>query len=88
MATATLSATPRKTAKDERAPPSWKWTWSTSTGRIYQLVGTPGWNADAEYVWRRWIAINQVPQWEDVSKEVWSDHLALKCTPSTVKPEA
>jgi hypothetical protein len=60
----------------------------TSTGRVYQLIGTPGWNTDAEYVWRRWIAINDVPQWEDVSKEVWSDHLASKHTPWAVKPQA
>lgn len=60
----------------------------TSTGRVYQLIGPSGWNTDAEYVWRRWVVINQVTQWEDVSKEVWSAHLALKCTPSTVKPEA
>ncbi len=28
----------------------------TSTGRIYRLIGTPGLQGDAVYVWRRWVA--------------------------------
>ena len=27
----------------------------TSTGRVYRLVGAPGLQGDAEYVWRRWV---------------------------------
>lgn len=32
----------------------------TRSGRIYQLVGDPGWHSDAEYVLGHWCAINQV----------------------------
>lgn len=27
----------------------------TSTGRVYRLVGAPGVQGDADYVWRRWV---------------------------------
>lgn len=27
----------------------------TSTGRVYRLIGPPGMQGDAEYVWRRWV---------------------------------
>lgn len=27
----------------------------TSTGRVYRLVGEPGVQGDADYVWRRWV---------------------------------
>lgn len=30
----------------------------TSSGRIYQLEGLPGFNADADYVWAHWKAMN------------------------------
>lgn len=32
----------------------------TRSGRIYQLVGEPSWDADAAYVLDRWSAINKV----------------------------
>lgn len=32
----------------------------TQSGRIYQLVGSPGHNSDADYVLRGWCRINQV----------------------------
>lgn len=32
----------------------------TQSGRIYQLVGRPGHDGDAEYVLRNWCRINQV----------------------------
>jgi hypothetical protein len=28
----------------------------TSTGRVYRLIGAPGLQGDAAYVWRRWVA--------------------------------
>ena len=31
---------------------------TTSSGRVYQLVGPPDWNADADYVFGRWKAVN------------------------------
>jgi hypothetical protein len=30
----------------------------TSSGRIYNLEGQPGFNSDADYVWANWKAIN------------------------------
>lgn len=27
----------------------------TSTGRVYRLIGAPGMQGDANYVWRRWL---------------------------------
>jgi len=27
----------------------------TSTGRIYRLIGAPGLQGDATYVWKRWV---------------------------------
>ncbi len=50
----------------------------TSSGRVYQLKGKPGWNPDAEHTWRRWCAINSVTAYEDVTAEVWKAHLATK----------
>lgn len=32
----------------------------TRSGRVYQLVGGPGFNADAEYVMQNWCRFNQV----------------------------
>ena len=29
----------------------------TESGRVYQLQGLPGWDADADYTWRRWKSI-------------------------------
>ena len=29
----------------------------TESGRVYQLLGPPGWDADAAYTWRRWKSI-------------------------------
>lgn len=53
----------------------------TSSGRVYELRGRPGWNSDAEYIWKRWASINEVHEWEDVSKEVWANHLSSKGLP-------
>lgn len=50
----------------------------TSSARVYRLRGKPGWNPDAEHVWRRWAAINEVTAWQDVTAEVWRAHLATR----------
>jgi len=42
----------------------------TRTGRVYQLVGSPGFNSDAMYVWGRWKRINEVTEELDVSEEL------------------
>jgi hypothetical protein len=39
----------------------------TRSGRRYKLVGEPGYNSDAEYVWGAWKAINKVVDYTDVS---------------------
>lgn len=39
----------------------------TRSGRIYELVGPPGFNRDAMYVWNRWLEINGDPTVEDVT---------------------
>lgn len=43
----------------------------TQSGRIYQLVGEPGSDADTEYVWKHWSAGYNVMHWTDVTSEVW-----------------
>ena len=40
----------------------------TQSGRIYELVGEPGYNSDAMYVWDRWIQINGNPKVENVTE--------------------
>lgn len=42
----------------------------TRSGRIYQLVGSSAYSADAMYVWRRWCVINEVQQARDVTGEL------------------
>lgn len=48
----------------------------TGSGRVYTLRGRPGANADAEYVWNRWVAVNAASEWTDVSASVWNEHLS------------
>lgn len=47
----------------------------TSSGRVYQLTGKPGYDADADHTWRRWANINDAPTWVDVSQVIWQEHL-------------
>lgn len=47
---------------------------TTSSGRIYQLEGPPGFDSDAEYVWAHWKALNQVREETDVTQEYWLMH--------------
>ena len=40
---------------------------TTESGRIYQLRGAPGDNADAQYFWEKWCLLNGVRKSFDVS---------------------
>lgn len=40
----------------------------TRSGRIYELVGDPGYNSDAMYVWDRWLSINGDPGVENITE--------------------
>lgn len=42
----------------------------TSSGRVYELRGTPGFNSDGEYAWNRWLAINSATDVADVTAEI------------------
>lgn len=43
----------------------------TRSGRRYELVGASGLNADARYVWHRWLEVNSVDEAE--AKDVTDD---------------
>jgi hypothetical protein len=43
-----------------------------ASGRIYQLIGPPGNSADATHTWRRWMELNRIEGFVDVSAEVQS----------------
>lgn len=45
----------------------------TRSGRIYQLSGRPGTDEDAEYVWQKWLHINDIISFNDVTKEYISN---------------
>lgn len=45
----------------------------TRSGRIYELRGKAGADADARYVWARWKAMNRVLQEWDVTADVVAD---------------
>jgi len=42
---------------------------TTSSGRVYELYGQPGYNGDAEYVWERW---SKGAEYKDVTDEYYS----------------
>jgi hypothetical protein len=44
---------------------------TTESGRIYQLRGAPGDNADAQYVWEQWCLVNGVRKFNDVTDTVY-----------------
>lgn len=46
----------------------------TRSGRVYQLIGRPGADSDAEYVWNRWKRLWDIaPEGvRNVTSEVWS----------------
>jgi hypothetical protein len=40
----------------------------SSSGRIYELSGTSGYNYDAQYVWGRWLFREDDPEYVDVTE--------------------
>ena len=42
----------------------------TRSGRVYQLVGSSGYNSDAQYVWQRWKNINHAETEIDVTDKI------------------
>lgn len=53
---------------------------TTESGRVYQLIGPPGHDLDAEYVFRRWCHINEVSHFTDVSADLWRAHLGARAS--------
>jgi hypothetical protein len=41
----------------------------TESGRVYELVGRPGHDSDAEYVWRAWLRLLGEVTWHDVTDD-------------------
>lgn len=39
----------------------------SQSGRVYKLLGTPGWNENADYVWSAWRAVNRISSYADVT---------------------
>lgn len=52
----------------------------TGSGRVYELVGPPGHDDDAMYVWDRWRRIYELVEFTDVTELVWAEHLAADGT--------
>ncbi len=48
---------------------------STSTGRVYQLEGEPGYNRDAQYVLSNWLAMYKLNNCTDITADLWRAHL-------------
>jgi hypothetical protein len=44
----------------------------TRSGRLYELIGDPGQDPDADYVWAMWARVNGVKHAEDVTAELLS----------------
>ncbi|MGF6977608.1 hypothetical protein QFZ94_006058 [Paraburkholderia sp. JPY465] len=43
---------------------------TTRSGRVYQLVGPHGWSDNAQYLWERFCAVNNVTSYVDVTKQM------------------
>jgi hypothetical protein len=43
----------------------------TQSGRVYELDGPPGIDAEAAYVWELWADVNGVFSWKDVTGELF-----------------
>jgi len=41
----------------------------TKSGRVYQLVGSPGHNGDGMYTWMQWCYINDITEIKEVEIE-------------------
>jgi len=46
---------------------------TTRSGRVYELIGTPGVNAEADRTWRDWTRVHGVVELSDVTGEYWSE---------------
>jgi hypothetical protein len=57
----------------------------TLTGRVYELIGAPGLESDAEYVRKQWLALYNNPDWTDVTDEVWAEIQAVAGPPAKKK---
>lgn len=44
----------------------------TRSGRLYKLMGEPGHDEDAAYLWSEWTALYDIVGWEDLTDEVWN----------------
>lgn len=42
----------------------------TASGRVYELAGRPGFNADAEHTWGWWCRLNDVEQYVDITAQI------------------
>lgn len=49
-------------------------TGKTRSGRFYTLVGPPGHNGDAAYVWQQWKRFNDVTEYTDISEAIYESH--------------
>lgn len=45
----------------------------TRSGRLYQLEGPPGIDAESVFMWRLWAEINRLSSWRDVTAEVFPE---------------
>lgn len=50
---------------------------TTVSGRVYRLLGGPGNNVDADYVFSGWRIVNSVTKVSNVSEQLWQQHLLL-----------
>ena len=48
----------------------------TRSGRTYQIQGQPGYDGDAHYVYRNWLAVNRVSP--DDAEDATGDYLTLE----------
>lgn len=60
-------------------------TLRTKSGRIYYLDGAPGWNGEADHVWRAWKRINSATEERDLTAEVYA---AIQAAAPPPKPKA
>lgn len=44
----------------------------TKSGRVYQLIGPPGYDSDGAWVWHHWSRLNGMTDEKDVTAEVLS----------------
>ena len=57
----------------------------TQSGRAYGLLGEPGYDSAAEYVWSKWCRINGVAAWVDVTEDAFAADNA-EMTVRDIKP--